>query len=53
MDQSHLDQLLDPQTISRAEALGLQAGWSLGPKGRHSKAQGAALGNVATKFREP
>jgi uncharacterized protein (DUF58 family) len=25
MDQSHLDQLLDPQTISRAEALGLQA----------------------------
>ena len=25
MDQAHLDQLLDPQTISRAEALGLQA----------------------------
>ena len=25
MDQTHLDQLLDPQTISRAEALGLQA----------------------------
>jgi len=25
MDQSHRDQLLDPQTISRAEALGLQA----------------------------
>ena len=25
MDQAHVDQLLDPQTISRAEALGLQA----------------------------
>jgi uncharacterized protein (DUF58 family) len=25
MDQDHVDQLLDPQTISRAEALGLQA----------------------------
>src|ERR1051326_1795073 len=25
MDQSHFDQLLEPQTISRAEALGLQA----------------------------
>ncbi len=25
MDQAHLDQLLDPQTIARAEALGLQA----------------------------
>src|SRR5690349_20513798 len=25
MDQAHLDQLLDPQTISRAEALGLEA----------------------------
>src|SRR6266498_3635615 len=25
MDQAHVDQLLDPQTISRAEALGMQA----------------------------
>ena len=25
MDQTHVDQLLDPQTIARAEALGLQA----------------------------
>jgi hypothetical protein len=45
MDQAHLDQLLDPQTISRAEALGLQARSCSGPKGRHSSAQGKALGS--------
>ena len=44
MDQAHVDQLLDPQTISRAEALGLQARACSGPKGRHSSAQGGALG---------
>jgi hypothetical protein len=45
MDQSHLDQLLDPQTISRAEALAWPARSGSGPKGRHSSAQGKALGS--------
>jgi hypothetical protein len=44
MDQAHLDQLFDPQTIARAKALGLQARSCSGPKGRYSSAQGKALG---------
>jgi hypothetical protein len=53
MDQSHLDQLLDPQTISRAEALGLQARSGSGPKGRNSTAQGNALGSRLNRFSSP
>ncbi len=53
MDQAHLDQLLDPQTIARAEALGLQARSCSGPKGRHSSAQGKALGSRARNLFSP
>ena len=53
MDQAHVDQLLDPQTISRAEALGLQARWCSGPKGRNSIAQGNALGSRHNKLSSP
>jgi len=53
MDQVHLDQLLDPQTIARAEALGLQARWCSGPKGRNSKAQGNALGRHRREWCRP
>ena len=49
MDQTHVDQLLDPQTIARAEALGLQARLCSGPKGRNSIAQGNALGPCHNK----
>jgi hypothetical protein len=48
MDQAHVDQLLDPQTISLTEAR-----FGLGPKGRHSPAQGKALGKRATRVGKP
>jgi hypothetical protein len=53
MDQAHVDQLLDPQTISRAEAHGLQACLFSGPKGRNSIAQGNALGSCHNKWFSP
>ena len=53
MVQARFDQLSDPQTISRAKALGMQARLFSGPKGRNSIAQGNALGARSDKWISP